>query len=53
MENAFTKTTSEVLKHFSVSESKGLTEAQISASREKFGRNGKLQASTKFTFENS
>jgi len=41
MENAYTQTTSEVLKYFSVSETQGLTEAQIKASREKHGRNGK------------
>ena len=41
MENAFTKSTSEVLKFFKVSESHGLTAAQVKASREKHGRNGK------------
>jgi Ca2+ transporting ATPase len=40
MESAFSKTTGEVLKHFSVTETKGLSEAQINASREKHGRNG-------------
>jgi hypothetical protein len=40
MENAFSKTTEEVLKHFSVDETIGLSEAQITASREKHGRNG-------------
>ncbi|KAH8657435.1 hypothetical protein BGZ60DRAFT_434405 [Tricladium varicosporioides] len=39
MESAYTKSTSEVLKHFSVSESQGLSEAQVKASREKYGRN--------------
>lgn len=42
MENAFAKSTSEVLKHFSVSETQGLTEAQLNASRERHGRNGKV-----------
>jgi Ca2+ transporting ATPase len=40
MENAFSKSTGEVLKHFSVTETQGLSEAQINASREKHGRNG-------------
>jgi Ca2+ transporting ATPase len=40
MESAFSKTTEEVLKHFSVTETQGLSEAQIAASREKYGRNG-------------
>lgn len=39
MENAFAKSASEVLKHFSVSETQGLTEAQVKASRERHGRN--------------
>ncbi|TVY38963.1 Calcium-transporting ATPase sarcoplasmic/endoplasmic reticulum type [Lachnellula subtilissima] len=39
MENAFAQTTSKVLKHFSVSETQGLTNAQVEASREKYGRN--------------
>ncbi|KAL2072833.1 hypothetical protein VTL71DRAFT_12176 [Oculimacula yallundae] len=39
MENAYSKSTSEVLKFFSVSEAQGLSESQIQASREKHGRN--------------
>ncbi|KAH7363853.1 hypothetical protein BKA65DRAFT_489789 [Rhexocercosporidium sp. MPI-PUGE-AT-0058] len=39
MENAYAKSTSEVLKFFSVSETQGLSESQIQASREKHGRN--------------
>ncbi|PMD39915.1 calcium ATPase [Hyaloscypha variabilis F] len=39
MENAHTQSTSEVLKFFSVSETHGLTEAQVQAYREKYGRN--------------
>ncbi|PSS27729.1 hypothetical protein M430DRAFT_46799 [Amorphotheca resinae ATCC 22711] len=39
MENAFAKSTSEVLEFFSVSEARGLTEAQVRASREKYGSN--------------
>ncbi|TVY73428.1 Calcium-transporting ATPase sarcoplasmic/endoplasmic reticulum type [Lachnellula suecica] len=39
METAYTKTTSEVLKHFGVSDTQGLTESQIQASREKHGHN--------------
>jgi P-type Ca2+ transporter type 2A len=40
MENAHAQSTSEVLKFFSVSETHGLTEAQVQAYREKYGRNG-------------
>jgi hypothetical protein len=43
MENAFTQTTSEVLKYFSVSETQGLADSQVQASRDKHGRNGKFQ----------
>ncbi|RDL36830.1 Calcium-transporting ATPase [Venustampulla echinocandica] len=39
MELAYTKTTSEVLKRFSVSEQQGLTEAQVKQSRDTHGRN--------------
>ncbi|KAG0651179.1 Calcium pump [Hyphodiscus hymeniophilus] len=39
MENAYTKSTSEVLKFFSVSEARGLTDSQVASSREKHGRN--------------
>ncbi|CAG8975648.1 hypothetical protein HYALB_00008407 [Hymenoscyphus albidus] len=39
MEKSFTKTTAEVLDHFSVSEEQGLTEAQIKELRGKHGRN--------------
>ncbi|TEY78369.1 hypothetical protein BOTCAL_0049g00090 [Botryotinia calthae] len=39
MDSAYSQSTSEVLDHFSVSESQGLTDAQITASREKHGRN--------------
>lgn len=39
MDSAYAQSTSEVLKHFSVSESQGLTEAQVIASRKKYGRN--------------
>jgi hypothetical protein len=42
MENAYTKTTEEVLKYFSVSEAKGLTEEQVKESRRKHGRNGRI-----------
>jgi Ca2+ transporting ATPase len=42
MENAFAKSTSEVLKHFSVSETQGLTDVQVNVSRERHGRNGKV-----------
>ncbi|CAD6440499.1 2f471b82-e0f9-4379-a4b0-09d341dbbaf7 [Sclerotinia trifoliorum] len=39
MDSAYAQSTSEVLKNFSVSESQGLTDAQVIASREKYGRN--------------
>ncbi|KIN03983.1 hypothetical protein OIDMADRAFT_159005 [Oidiodendron maius Zn] len=39
MENAFNKSTAEVLKFFQVSETQGLTEAQVKAARDKYGRN--------------
>ncbi|APA06416.1 hypothetical protein SS1G_12923 [Sclerotinia sclerotiorum 1980 UF-70] len=39
MDSAYAQSTSEVLEHFSVSESQGLTEAQVIASRKKYGRN--------------
>ncbi|KAH9210719.1 hypothetical protein DL95DRAFT_393224 [Leptodontidium sp. 2 PMI_412] len=39
MENAYAKSTSEVLEFFSVSEAQGLSKSQIQASREKHGRN--------------
>lgn len=39
MENAYAKSTSEVLKFFSVSEAQGLSDSQVKASREKHGRN--------------
>jgi Ca2+ transporting ATPase len=42
MENAHAQSTSEVLKFFSVSESQGLTESQVQASRDKYGRNGEI-----------
>jgi Ca2+ transporting ATPase len=48
MENAFAKSTSEVLKFFGVSETQGLTAVQVKASREKHGRNGMY--SLVFTF---
>ncbi|RKF71292.1 Calcium-transporting ATPase sarcoplasmic/endoplasmic reticulum type [Golovinomyces cichoracearum] len=39
MENAYTKSTSEVLEHFGVSEVQGLTNDQINNARIKYGRN--------------
>lgn len=39
MENAYSCSTAEVLKHFSVTESQGLSEAQAKESAEKYGRN--------------
>jgi len=40
MENAYASTTSEVLKNFQVTEAQGLSGAQVSANRQKYGRNG-------------
>lgn len=42
MENAYTKTPSEVLKHFQVTEEKGLSEQQVKSLRDKHGKNGML-----------
>ncbi|KFX89718.1 hypothetical protein V490_06839 [Pseudogymnoascus sp. VKM F-3557] len=39
MENAYAQLTGQVLKHFSVQEHKGLSDAQVIASREKYGSN--------------
>ncbi|OBT44297.1 calcium-translocating P-type ATPase, SERCA-type [Pseudogymnoascus sp. WSF 3629] len=39
MENAFAQSTGQVLKHFSVDEHKGLDDAQVIASRAKYGSN--------------
>ena len=40
MENAYTRTPSEALKHFQVTEEKGLSEQQVNSLREKHGKNG-------------
>jgi Ca2+ transporting ATPase len=40
MENAYTKTPSEALRHFGVTEDKGLSEPQVKTLREKHGKNG-------------
>ncbi|KAL5345241.1 hypothetical protein ACLOAV_009611 [Pseudogymnoascus australis] len=39
MENAYAQSTGQVLKHFSVQEHKGLDDAQVAASRAKYGSN--------------
>lgn len=39
MDQSYTKSVADVLKHFSVKQSSGLTPQQISASREKHGTN--------------
>jgi hypothetical protein len=41
MENAYSKTPAEVLRHFQVSEERGLSEQQVRSLREKHGRNGR------------
>jgi Ca2+ transporting ATPase len=40
MENAYTKTPGEALKHFQVTEQAGLSEQQVQAARQKYGKNG-------------
>ncbi len=42
MENAYTRTPTEVLKHFQVTEEKGLSEQQVKSLREQHGKNGTL-----------
>ena len=44
MEQAFLSSPSQVLKRFHVAEDKGLSSRQVSASREKYGRNGNEQS---------
>ncbi|KAF2200031.1 calcium ATPase [Delitschia confertaspora ATCC 74209] len=39
MDNAYNKTTGEALKHFQVTEQNGLSEQQVSAQRQKYGKN--------------
>jgi P-type Ca2+ transporter type 2A len=41
MEQSFLSTPSQVLKYFNVAESTGLSSKKVSASREKYGSNGK------------
>jgi Ca2+ transporting ATPase len=40
MENAFTKTPAEALRHFQVAEQQGLSAQQVNSLRETHGRNG-------------
>lgn len=40
MDNAFTRTPAEALKHFGVTEENGLSEPQVKSLREKHGKNG-------------
>jgi Ca2+ transporting ATPase len=40
MDNAYTRTPTEALKHFEVTEEKGLSEQQVKNLREKHGKNG-------------
>lgn len=40
MENAYTKTPAEALRHFQVDEHKGLSAEQVKSAREKHGKNG-------------
>jgi hypothetical protein len=42
MENAYTKSPAEALKHFQVTEEKGLSEQQVASLRAKHGKNGML-----------
>jgi hypothetical protein len=46
MENAYTKTPAEALRHFQVAEDKGLSEQQVRTLREKHGKNGMLDNTT-------
>ena len=46
MDNAFVRSTQDVLKQFDVTEQGGLSVSQIAASREKHGRNGTLDSSS-------
>jgi hypothetical protein len=41
MDSAYAHSATEVLQHFSVFETKGLSDAQVQESRDKHGRNGK------------
>jgi Ca2+ transporting ATPase len=43
MENAYTKTPTEALKHFQVTEDRGLSEQQVRSLREKHGKNCTLR----------
>jgi|SRR5690242_2437574 len=42
MENAYTRTPAEALKHFQVTEPNGLSETQVKSLRDKHGKNGML-----------
>jgi hypothetical protein len=42
MDDAFIRPVPEILKHFQVSESKGLSAKAVEAQRQKFGPNGEL-----------
>lgn len=41
MEDAFSKTSEEILKHFGVSENLGLSQEEVKKNRLKYGPNGK------------
>ena len=43
MDNAYIKTPGEALKHFQATEEQGLSEQQVSAARQKYGKNGTQQ----------
>jgi Ca2+ transporting ATPase len=47
MENAYTKTPAEALRYFQVTEDKGLSEQQVRTLREKHGKNGMLDKTTR------
>lgn len=40
MENAYTRSTVDILKYFSVTEQQGLSDTQVEAAKGKYGRNG-------------
>jgi Ca2+ transporting ATPase len=48
MDDAFTKSTQEVLKHFQVTEAKGLSDGQVEAQRRQFGPNGTAPSTPPF-----
>lgn len=44
MENAYVCSTADILEHFSVTKQDGLSDSQVQALRDRFGRNGKVDS---------